>query len=87
MTAPYTGDVYRVAATLRRDGLRTIGKWHLVFSEGFPFAVLEWVDVAGGMAPSEVAKLDPRYVKELPPSAEGREFLYESEIRWPEDKL
>jgi len=85
---PYTGQVFECSATVCKDGQSIIRKVGLIFVGGFPFAVLEWVDVPGGLAPAVAAKIDPKWLG--PPRSDvprGTEYTYQMMLRVPEDLL
>lgn len=87
MTLSFEGHVFECTATFLVDGQAQIRKTHLIFVEGFPFAVLEWVEVPGGMAPAKVAKLDSRRLQVPDPAKPGDQHSYGGMIRLPEDLI
>jgi hypothetical protein len=87
MTLSFEGHVFECTAIFLVAGQTQIQKTHLIFVEGFPFAVLEWAEVPGGMAPAKVAKLDPGRLQVPDPAKPGDQHSYRGMIRLPEDVI
>jgi hypothetical protein len=85
MRLNFEGHIFECVAPFLIAGQTQIRKTHLIFVEGFPFAVLEWVDVPGGMAPAKIAKLDPRQLQAPDPTIPGDQHVYGGMIQLPED--
>jgi hypothetical protein len=87
MTLSFEGHVFECMAPFLTAGQTQIRRTHLIFVEGSPFAVLEWVDVPGGMAPAKLAKLDPQRLQAPDPTKPGEQHVYEGTIQLPEDLI
>ncbi len=60
---PYTRDVFQCFASFRKGRKMFVGKTHLIFQAGMPFAVLKWEDVPGGKAPAVLVLLDWKWLQ------------------------
>lgn len=83
----YDGEVFPCTTSIEANGATTIEKVDLIFVGGFPFAVLQWVDVPGGMAPSVAAKVDPRFLQGPLPGPTGLRYTHQMTIRLPADLI
>jgi len=82
MTEPYTGESFRCWGNILKDGESKIAITDLIFVNGVPFAVLEWVDVPGGQAPSVIARLHQHWLSEPHPQAKEKLYCYQAPIEW-----
>ena len=83
MNQPYKGDVHWCMTILVVRGQSQIHKTHLIFEEGVPLAVLEWIDVPGGLSPNIVVPLEPRRLHAPMLGSTDQLYTYELPIEYP----
>jgi hypothetical protein len=79
---PYAKDVFQCFASFCKGNQIYIGKTHLIFQKGMPFAVLEWEDVPGGRAPAALVPLDREWLHGPDSRFQDHSYCYRHTIDW-----
>jgi hypothetical protein len=79
---PYTKDVLPCFASFRKGSQTYIGKTHLIFQNGMPFAVLKWEEVPGGQAPAVLVPLDREWLQGPEARFQDHSYCYRHTIDW-----